>query len=216
MAVSNNSSSPVGFLDLPGEIKNLIYTLVFQGANLKIDRRALLRLNTKSPPSPLDMSTTPKKNALVGVCRAFRDEAMSVLAKHTTLDICHTFGREDPLSALPSAFLQNISIITVDIDVFVHLNRKLLPSLKDVTLVKRVEGISDLSTSLHHLHCTNCSGPDNFLREATSDVQDCDWKTKQIMHLAEEECWTVVLKVQWECAQPLNSYLVRLDLLRPP
>ena len=211
MAESIPSRRPVSFLDLPGEIKNIIYDLVFEeGSNLRLDHKARDRLRSKNPPVPLDLSTTPEKNALLGTCHSIRTEAMPVLAKHTTLEIRNAFSRADPLSILPAVFLSNISAITVDMDTFVHITRSLMPSLKNVTIFKQVEGLGGLHDMLHLLHCPACGGAHAFLREGICDVLDWSWLKNQVIHLSEEEGWTVVFRMQYECASPVESCLVSL------
>ncbi len=207
MAVPN-ARHPVGFLDLPGEIKNLVFDIVFDGSIVKLDHKARDRLKHPTPPPPLDLSSTPRKNALLGTCRTIRDEAMPVLAKHTMLDIRHSFVRQDPLRALPPVFLNHVSAITLDLEAFVHINRRLLPSLECVTLVVRVEGITNMMQALHLLHCPGCGGSNAFFLEGMAEVQDWQWLKAQIIHLSAEEHWTFQLNMSWECYAPKESFLV--------
>ena len=208
MAKPNTTLRPVSFLDLPGEIKNLIYNIVLNGSVIKLDHKARGRLKDKSPPPPLDLSITPSKNAILGICHEVRNDAMPVLAKHTTLEIRNSFLREDPLRIVPTAFLGKISIINVDLDAFVHLKRELLPSLEHVGLIVRVEGITSIHQAIHFLHCPSCGGPDMVLAEGVGDMLDWPWMRNQIIQLSKAEGWTVDLKVLWECYSPNDSYLV--------
>ena len=208
MATASTALRPKGFLDLPGEIKNVIYELVLQDSKLKLDHTARDRLKVKDPGSPLDLSTTKRKNALLGTCRTIRKEAMPIIAKNTTLDIRDSFMRADPLHILPPVFLCSISSLEVDLSAFVHVNRKLLPSLKRVTLVHRVEGLGGFYEALHMLHCPNCGGASLFLEEGMTDVWDWTWLKKQVHHLSEQEGWEVVLCLKWECYYPVQSDLV--------
>ena len=212
MACSNINRRSVSFLDLPGEIKNSIYDILFDGSVIKLDHKARGRLKDKNPPPPLDLSVTPSKNAILGTCHTVRDEAMPVLAKYTILDIRHSFSREDPLRIVPPAFLSNIRTIDVDLGAFVHLKRDMLPLLEQVTLIVRVEGITSMHQAIHFLHCTSCGGPDDFLDEGVGDILDWPWKRGQISQLSEEEGWTVELKVVWECYSPKESYVVSCSL----
>lgn len=208
MAEPRTTRRTVSFLDLPGEIKNLIYDIVLDGSVIKLDHKARDRLKDKNPPPPLDLSITPSKNAILGICHTVRNEAMPVLAKHTTLEIRNSFFRKNPLRIVPPAFLSNISIINVDLDAFVHLKRELLTSLGHVALIVRVEGITSIHQAIHFLHCTSCGGPDIFLAEGIGDILDWPWMRSQIIQLSKEEGWTVDLKVLWECYSPKDSYLV--------
>jgi hypothetical protein len=213
MADPSTAHRPKGFLDLPGEIKNIVYDLVLQGSKLKLDRNARDRLNVKDLSSPLDLSTTKNKNALLGTCRTIREEAMPILAQHTTLDVRDAFMRADPLQILPPVFLCSIRTLVIDLNAFVHVNRNLLPCLKQVTLVHRVDGLADFEEALHILYCRRCGGPFIFLTEGVSDVLDWKWMKKQIAHLSEEEGWDVTFSLLWECYTPPNSSLVSCYLL---
>ena len=85
-----------------------------------------------------------------------------------------------------------------------------MPSLKNVTILKQVEGLGGLHDMLHLLHCPACGGAHVFLREGICDVLDWSWLKNQVIHLSEEEGWTVVFRMQYECASPVESCLVSL------
>jgi hypothetical protein len=201
-------------VDLPGEIKNIIYDIVLRDSNLKLDHKCRDRLRLRQPSPVLDLLNTPTKSALLGTCRAIREEAMPVLAKNTTVQISDSFDRDDPLLILPSVFLSNISTLEIDVNTFVHIARAKLPALKQITLTHKVDGIGILGEALHILHCGNCGGAGVFLREGLRDVSDWDWMKKQISLLAAEESWETKLTLKWECYSPKNSYVVSPVLFR--
>ena len=191
------------FLDMPLEIRVLIYDIVFRGSVIKLAKKEEGPLNDKTPPLPLDLSTTPTKNAILRTCRAVRNEAWPILAKHTTLLISNA----NSLRMVPLAFLSNVRDITVDFDAFLHLARKSLPSLEHVTLVARVDHSSSMENALHLLHCSDCGGPDWFLEDGLCNARDWKWVKRQITYLSALEGWKVDLMVSWDCYSPQDSYL---------
>lgn len=204
--------APLSFLDLPGEVRNMVYDLVTQDSNIKLDFETIRRVWLKNPVSPFQMSTTKTKNAILGTCKTIRQEAMPLLAKNTNLEIRETCSRDDPLRCLAPKFLDQVTTITVDWKAFVHVNRQLLPSLKHVTIVVRSEGIESVWDGLHVLHCPSCGGPNHFLKASLNGIHDWKWMKDQIIYLSQQEGWALLFKLCWECYEPDDSILVSLLL----
>jgi hypothetical protein len=189
-----------GFLELPGEVRNMVYDLLFQDSKLSLDRRAIDRRLSLGSIRPSELYNDSANLEILFTCKTIRAEGLPVLAKHTTLEISPAFGRADPLQVLKPAFLDHIQTLIVDRSAFVHVSRKLLPALKHITVTERIDAISDINHALHIRYCPACGGANIFLNEALRGVIDWKWMRSQIIHLSEEEGWSVDFSLYWDCS----------------
>jgi hypothetical protein len=194
-----------GFLELPGEVRNMVYDLLFQDSKLTLNRRAKDQGLSHGSIRPSELYNESANLQILFTCKTIRSEALPILAKHTALEIRNVFGRADPLQLFKPAFLKHVQTLIVDRDAFVHVPRKLLPALKHITVVERIDGISDLNHALHVRYCTACGGANVFLNEALRGVIDWKWMRTQIVHLSEEEGWRADFGLYWECGRAYNS-----------
>lgn len=97
--------APIGFLDLPAEIRIEIYRHLFNAAEIIIPATQVV-----APPlSPIVCSGGFQRHVL-NTCWAIRNEALSYLIAATTLQICQPLDEAVPI---PPYYLENIPRLVV-------------------------------------------------------------------------------------------------------
>ncbi|KAK6375555.1 hypothetical protein LTR64_003682 [Lithohypha guttulata] len=162
------------FLDLPAEIRCMVYKYVFDWAILKLHyhlqhthiERGKLRLQ---PVSIDDIIThiSDYKGALLRVSAFCKQEALYMLASCTTIVFEHQDNqREDLLHPIDHDFLRHVRGVQMFPDAFIHTDRKLLPNLKEVVLSYNVGGPCgriSIRAWFHSLTCSTCVDPTGFM-----------------------------------------------------
>jgi hypothetical protein len=96
---------PIGFLDLPAEIRIEIYRHLFRAAQIVVPATQLVA----SALSPIACSGGFQRHVL-DTCWTIRNEALSYLLAATTLQICQPLGEAVPI---PPYYLENIPRLVV-------------------------------------------------------------------------------------------------------
>lgn len=131
---------------------------------------------------------------ILSTSKFFLNEALPYLNAATTIEVPHSFGRNDPLANLPDEFLSRIKNIKVNFDSFVHIDRRRLPSLQNVHLFHDVDAPSGFSEVVEMI---NDGGMEDVIEESFDDVLSWKWKQRQFAYLAAEEGFALKMVVSW-------------------
>jgi len=205
------------FTHLPAEIKVMIYRRLFKDCTFAIHPDTIKDITTRAAQHFSSGGNQPfiedTKAAILWTSREIFDEACPVYLDCTKLSISGDWELRDPLAPFTMLFLERITHVQLDIETFVHINRKVLPSLKMVTLFEAVAHKDDVFGMFHMKECPTC-GPDyDSIEQHLGPGNDWEWKRTQFLHLAEEEGWQIELRMLWNCC---SSTALSLVCWRPP
>jgi hypothetical protein len=192
-----NGIKSLSFLDLPGECRNEVYKFVFDHPKIVVTR-------TVANPSWASryfekisehyITHVRFNRNLLLTCKTIRTEATPLLSAACTLAVYRHYERTSPITRVPTIHLLGIRRLEIEVHTFIWVPRKLLPNLKEVTLIH-----SDLNVDgmlLHTLGCSRCGSEAELLKEMVIDIEDWEWKRKQFMHTATEEGFKIELAVK--------------------
>ena len=182
----------VGFLDLPGEIRNIIYKLVFKGAKFKVSSRPNPRFtNSDSGDEAEDAYLYIARcfsctRTLLQTCKSIRAEAPPILSDATKLIVYKIYERRSPIHQIPSVYIRGIKSLEVEVNAFIWVPRECLPALEWICLDHNP---NDEFGQIEHLasYAHGEQEQQHLITVMTAGIQDWKWKCKQFLHFAEEE-----------------------------
>lgn len=131
-SITMNDSTPFRFLDLPGEIRQMVYESLFEGALLEIDRPTYLEEGDCRRVDNVAMSTLP---GILLASKQLRAESLGYYSKNlTAIFKGGTLGQEPSGRSYLSQYLRFTEHVILATECGCWIDDAICPSVKSITV----------------------------------------------------------------------------------